>query len=174
MYIEQECTIVRHLALLYQNTTQNELASHQKSIDKIIDVNRSISQQVCNSCKSSSVIFGEFNGETVCTDCGIIILEKQMTLEKRIESKDMTGMPSSLVYPDKGLTTAITNQNTDAYGTWLNQVFYRVVLNSLSYHKIKKFRFWPGVMAEELNWTLLLMPDLKLRNDKDHFHCRAQ
>ena len=44
-----------------------------------------------------------------------------MTLEKGIESKDTTGMPSSLVYPDKGLTTTITNQNTDAYGTSLSQ-----------------------------------------------------
>jgi transcription initiation factor TFIIB len=60
-------------------------------------------------------------GETVCTDCGIVISEKQITLEKGTESKDTTGMPSSLVYPDKGLTTTITNQNTDAYGTSLSQ-----------------------------------------------------
>ena len=113
--------VIRHRASLYQNTVQIELPSHQKSIDKIVDVNRSISQQVCNSCKSTSVIFDEPKGETVCTDCGIVISEKQMTLEKGIESKDTTGMPSSLVYPDKGLTTVITNQNTDAYGTSLSQ-----------------------------------------------------
>ena len=113
--------VIRHRASLYQNTVQIELPSHQKSIDKIVDVNRSISQQVCNSCKSMSVIFDEPKGETVCTDCGIVISEKQMILEKGIESKDTTGMPSSLVYPDKGLTTVITNQNTDANGTSLSQ-----------------------------------------------------
>ncbi len=113
--------VIRHRASLYQNTVQIELPSHQKSIDKIVDVNRSISQQVCNSCKSTSVIFDEPKGETVCTDCGIVISEKHMTLEKGIESKDTTGMPSSLVYPDKGLTTVITNQNTDANGTSLSQ-----------------------------------------------------
>ena len=113
--------VTRHRASLYQNTVQIELPSHQKSIDKIIDVNRSISQQVCNSCKSMSVIFDEPKGETVCTDCGIVISEKQMTLEKGVESKDTTGMPSSLVYPDKGLNTVITNQNTDANGTSLSQ-----------------------------------------------------
>ncbi|MGA6989856.1 MAG: transcription initiation factor IIB [Nitrososphaeraceae archaeon] len=113
--------VIRHRASLYQNTVQIELPSHQKSIDKIVDVNRSISQQVCNSCKSMSVIFDEPKGETVCTDCGIVISEKHMTLEKGIESKDTTGMPSSLVYPDKGLNTVITNQNTDANGTSLSQ-----------------------------------------------------
>jgi len=110
----------KHLALLYQNLAQNDLPGQQK-LDKIVDAIRSISQQVCNSCKSMSVIFDEPKGETVCTDCGIVISEKQMTLEKGIESKDTTGMPSSLVYPDKGLTTTITNQNTDAYGTSLSQ-----------------------------------------------------
>ena len=110
----------KHLALLYQNPVQNDLPGQQK-LDKIVDANRSISQQVCNSCKSMSVIFDESKGEIVCTDCGIVISEKQMTLEKGIELKDTTGMPSSLVYPDKGLTTTITNQNTDAYGTSLSQ-----------------------------------------------------
>ena len=111
----------KHLALLYQNPAQNDLPGQQKLDKTVVDANRSISQQVCNSCKSMSVIFDEPKGETVCTDCGIVISEKQITLEKGTESKDTTGMPSSLVYPDKGLTTTITNQNTDAYGTSLSQ-----------------------------------------------------
>ena len=111
----------KHLALLYQNPVQNDLPGQQKLDKTVVDANRSISQQVCNPCKSMSVIFDEPKGETVCTDCGIVISEKQITLEKGTESKDTTGMPSSLVYPDKGLTTTITNQNTDAYGTSLNQ-----------------------------------------------------
>ena len=111
----------KHLALLYQNPAQSDLPGQQKLDKTVVDANRSISQQVCNPCKSMSVIFDEPKGETVCTDCGIVISEKQITLEKGTESKDTTGMPSSLVYPDKGLTTTITNQNTDAYGTSLSQ-----------------------------------------------------
>ena len=114
-------SLSKHLALLYQNPVQNDLPGQQKLDKTVVDANRSISQQVCNPCKSMSVIFDEPKGETVCTDCGIVISEKQITLEKGTESKDTTGMPSSLVYPDKGLTTTITNQNTDAYGTSLNQ-----------------------------------------------------
>ena len=110
----------KHLALLYQNHVPDDLTRQQKHVDKIADISRSISQQVCNSCKSMSVIFDELKGETVCTDCGIVISEKQMTLEKGIQPV-MIGRPSSLVYPDKGLTTIITNQNTDAYGTSLSQ-----------------------------------------------------
>jgi transcription initiation factor TFIIB len=111
----------KHLALLFQNDVPVDSAGQQKLVHEKVDVNRSIPQQVCKSCKSMSLVFDEPRGETVCTDCGIVISEKQMTLEKGIESIDTTGMPSSLVYPDKGLTTMITNQNTDAYGTSLNQ-----------------------------------------------------
>ena len=110
----------KHLALLYQNPAQNDLPGQQK-LDKIVDAIRSISQQVCNSCKSMSVIFDEPKGETVCTDCGIVISEKQMTLEKVSKTQEGSGMPFSLAYPDKGLSTVITSSNTDAYGTSLNQ-----------------------------------------------------
>jgi transcription initiation factor TFIIB len=44
-----------------------------------------------------------------------------MILVNGKESIDTTGMPSSLVYPDKGLNTVITNQNIDANGTSLSQ-----------------------------------------------------
>jgi transcription initiation factor TFIIB len=109
----------KHLALLYQNHVPNDVKGQLKLVDKI--VNRSNLQQVCNSCKSTSMIFDEPTGETVCIDCGIVISEKQMTLEKASKTQEGSGMPFSLAYPDKGLSTVITSSNTDAYGTSLNQ-----------------------------------------------------
>ncbi len=111
----------KYPTLLYHNHVPDNLTRQQKHVDKITDVSSPISQQVCKSCKSISVIFDEQKGETVCTDCGIVISEKQMILENGRESIDTTGMPSSLVYPDKGLNTVITNQNIDANGTSLSQ-----------------------------------------------------
>jgi transcription initiation factor TFIIB len=111
----------KRLALLHQNHVTNALTGQQKLVNKIVDVNRSISQQVCNSCESTSMIFDEPTGETVCSDCGIVISEKQMTLEKPLKTQEGSGMPFSLAYPDKGLSTIITYSNTDAYGTSLNQ-----------------------------------------------------
>jgi transcription initiation factor TFIIB len=67
------------------------------------------------------MIFDEPTGETVCSNCGIVISEKQMTLEKPLKTQERSGMPLSLAYPDKGLSTIITYSNTDAYGTSLNQ-----------------------------------------------------
>ena len=67
------------------------------------------------------MIFDGPTGETVCTDCGIVVSEKQMTFEKELKTQERSGMPFSLVYPDKGLSTVITTSNTDAYGTSLNQ-----------------------------------------------------
>ncbi len=111
----------KHLALLHQNHVPDDLTRQQNHVDRIADVSRSISLQVCNSCKSTSLIFDEPKGETVCTDCGIVILEKQMTLEKALKTQEGSGMPFSLAYPDKGLSTIIMHSNTDAYGTSLNQ-----------------------------------------------------
>jgi transcription initiation factor TFIIB len=111
----------KHLALLYQNHVPDDLTRQQKHVDRIADVSRSISFQVCNSCKSTSLIFDEPKGETVCTDCGIVILEKQITLEKAVITQEGSGMPSSLAYPDKGLSTIIMHSNTDANGTSLNR-----------------------------------------------------
>jgi hypothetical protein len=52
----------KHLALLYQNDVPNDVTGQQKLVDKIVDVNLYILQQVCNSCKSVSLIFDEPTG----------------------------------------------------------------------------------------------------------------
>lgn len=56
-----------------------------------------------------------------------------MALEKISKRQESSGTSSSLVYPDKGLSTVITNSNTDAYGTSLNQ--YQInSINKIRYY----------------------------------------
>jgi transcription initiation factor TFIIB len=110
----------KHLSLIYEKPLSNKVTDQQQSIaNRIVD--NSISQYACNLCKSSSIIFDELTGETVCSQCGTVASERQMTIEKELKTKERSGMPLSLVYPDKGLSTVITYSNTDANGTSLNQ-----------------------------------------------------
>jgi transcription initiation factor TFIIB len=75
----------------------------------------------CQSCKSSSMIFDGITGETICSHCATVISDRQTIVERDLYSKNEMGQPTSLIYPDKGLSTVITSSNTDAYGTSLNQ-----------------------------------------------------
>jgi transcription initiation factor TFIIB len=81
----------------------------------------SASKTICHLCRSNSTIFDELTGETICSHCAIVISDKQTTYENDHNLKSEMGQPTSLLFPDKGLSTVITNSNTDAYGTSLNQ-----------------------------------------------------
>jgi transcription initiation factor TFIIB len=111
----------KHLSLVYEKSFSNKVREQQQLVNGIVEVNESISQHVCNLCKSASIIFDESTGETVCSQCGTVASERQMTIEKELKTKERSRMPFSLVYPDKGLSTVITYSNTDAYGTSLSQ-----------------------------------------------------
>jgi transcription initiation factor TFIIB len=76
---------------------------------------------VCPSCKNGATIFDGLTGEIICTTCGTVVLDRQEMPTGDINAKNRSGMPSSLVFPDKGLSTIITYSNTDANGTVLNQ-----------------------------------------------------
>ena len=108
------------ISLLYQDHKQSHFTGQQRIVKEIVEVSKSASQPMCSSCRSKAVIFDDLTGEIVCTQCGMVISDRQMTLEKAFKSNDTTGMPFSLAYPDKGLSTVITNSNTDAAGTLLN------------------------------------------------------
>jgi transcription initiation factor TFIIB len=77
--------------------------------------------RVCPSCKNCATIFDGLTGEIICTTCGTVVLDRQEMPTGDINAKNRSGMPSSLVFPDKGLSTIITYSNTDANGTVLNQ-----------------------------------------------------
>ena len=81
----------------------------------------STSKTICHLCRSDSIIFDELTGETICSHCAIVISDKQTTFENDHKLKSEMGQPTSLVFPDKGLSTVITSSNTDANGTSLNQ-----------------------------------------------------
>lgn len=95
-----------------------------KSIKSSVDDEKysfSTSKIICHLCNSDSTIFDELTGETICSHCATVISDKQTSFENDHKWKSGMGQPSSLVYPDKGLSTVITHSNTDAYGTSLNQ-----------------------------------------------------
>jgi transcription initiation factor TFIIB len=77
--------------------------------------------RICPSCKSGATIFDGLTGEIICTTCGTVVVDRQEMPTGDINAKNRSGMPSSLVFPDKGLSTIITYSNTDANGTVLNQ-----------------------------------------------------
>jgi transcription initiation factor TFIIB len=76
----------------------------------------------CQSCRSTNlVICDELTGETICSKCATVISDRQTFFDDDPSLKKELGSPTSLIFPDKGLSTVITSSNTDAYGTLLNQ-----------------------------------------------------
>ena len=80
----------------------------------------------CSSCnKDKCTITDPDSGEVICSNCGIVILEKiedYIHSERRaysmeeIDNRSRTGAPTSLVLPDGGLSTTISKVNKDANG----------------------------------------------------------
>jgi transcription initiation factor TFIIB len=95
---------------------------------------------VCQTCNDSkAIIFDPETNETVCSSCGIVLRDNvQASPELRarkysqdIESKNRTGMPTSLAFHDMGLSTFISNSNIDANG---------VPISSDQISKVKRMR----------------------------------
>ena len=87
-----------------------EMDRQQNTLEVVTNARR------CPSCKSAETIFDGITGEIICTTCGTVVLDRQETPASDINAKNRSGMPSSLVFPDKGLSTIITYSNTDANG----------------------------------------------------------
>jgi transcription initiation factor TFIIB len=102
--------------ILYESPTNTVQAREQQNALEVIS-----SSRTCPSCDSGATIFDGLTGEIICTTCGTVVLDKQEMPVSDINAKNRSGMPSSLVFPDKGLSTIITYSNTDANGTVLNQ-----------------------------------------------------
>jgi transcription initiation factor TFIIB len=95
-----------------------------------------LSTELCSSCKLNSVINDLSTGETVCSNCGTVISERYEVIDKDLKATNQVNMPSSLTFPDKGLSTVIINANTDASGTSLNQDQITSVNRIRKFHKI--------------------------------------
>jgi transcription initiation factor TFIIB len=98
--------------------------------------------RTCPSCKSESTIFDGLTAEIICTSCGRVVVDKQETPTGDINEKSRSGMPTSLVFPDKGLSTVITFSNTDANGTNLNRE---------QITKINKIRYLDKILGNNKN-----------------------
>ncbi len=85
---------------------------HQRLIDK------------CPECGGANLIHDYDTGETICGDCGLVIHEQMMdkgpewrafTQEEKA-SRSRVGVPTSYSIHDKGLSTAISQIDRDAFG----------------------------------------------------------
>ena len=84
-------------------------------------------RQVCPEC-GGSVVADEARGETVCSDCGLIIDEDSIDRgpewrafdSAERDRKSRVGAPTTNLMHDKGLSTNIGWQNKDAYGNSLS------------------------------------------------------
>lgn len=95
--------------------------------DEIMSKKESKSQQLvdtCPECSGSNLIHDYDTGETVCGGCGLVVQEQ--TLDKGPEwraftqeekaSRSRVGVPTSYSVHDKGLSTAISQVDRDAFG----------------------------------------------------------
>ena len=86
---------------------------------------------ICKACyKSADVITDAESGETICTNCGMVISNdkslQQITSERRasdanqMRDRSRVGMPMTLTRHDKGLSTVIGRPDKDARGQGLD------------------------------------------------------
>ena len=97
-------------------------------------------RQVCPEC-GGSVVADEARGETVCSDCGLIIDEDSIDRgpewrafdSAERDRKSRVGAPTTNLMHDKGLSTNIGWQNKDAYGN---------ALSSRQREQMQRLRTW--------------------------------
>jgi transcription initiation factor TFIIB len=85
----------------------------------------------CPECGSTDIYEDEARGEKICKECGIVIEERAIDLgpEYRVfdDNKDVirTGLPPSLRFADKGLSTKVSRGWRDARGKKLSPTALR-------------------------------------------------
>jgi transcription initiation factor TFIIIB Brf1 subunit/transcription initiation factor TFIIB len=97
---------------------------------------------ICTSCRSQAVITDPESGETICSNCGMVIFdrtddivhqEKHAYTFEEIDKNARIGPPSSLARHDKGLSTVIGRSDKDAGG--------QKIVNSM-YSSFERLRTW--------------------------------
>jgi transcription initiation factor TFIIB len=95
----------------------------------------------CPECGSDTIVTDDVHGEVVCDDCGFIVKDDQIDTgpewsaftQREAEEKSRVGAPLTQTMHDKGLTTKIHWQDTDAHGR---------TLSSKKRSKLKRLRTW--------------------------------
>ena len=98
------------------------------------------SEHVCPEC-GGTLVSDESHGETVCTDCGLVVDEGSIDRgpewrafdSAERDRKSRVGAPTTNLMHDKGLSTNIGWQNKDAYGN---------SLSSTQRQKMQRLRTW--------------------------------
>ncbi len=80
--------------------------------------------EVCPECTSKNLVHDYDTGETICGDCGLVLYEQMMDkgpewrafTQQEKASRSRVGMPTSYSIHDKGLSTAISQVDRDAFG----------------------------------------------------------
>ena len=84
--------------------------------------------ETCPECKSNNLVHDYDTGETICADCGLVLFEQMIdkgpewrafTMQEKA-SRSRVGSPSTYSVHDKGLSTAISQIDRDAYGRKLS------------------------------------------------------
>ena len=78
----------------------------------------------CPECGEQNLVHDYDTGETVCGDCGLVLYEQMLDkgpewrafTQQEKASRSRVGGPSSYSVHDKGLSTAISQVDRDAYG----------------------------------------------------------
>ena len=77
----------------------------------------------CPECKNSELIKDVKRGEVICSNCGLVIEEKEIdggpewrSFDAEQEKRRRTGSPMTYTVHDKGLSTIISWDNRDSYG----------------------------------------------------------
>lgn len=101
------------------------------------------SNLVCKECGSTELIRDYTRGESICSNCGLVITDHMLdsgpewraftTEEKNQRSR--VGAPTTFRMPDKGLSTMIGKQNTDSFGKKLSAKRRRLM------YRLRKWNF---------------------------------
>ena len=103
---------VRKMSITQMSTCNEVPKINQHLVDK------------CPECASKNLVHDYDSGETICGDCGLVLYEQMMdkgpewrafTQEEKT-SRSRVGMPTSYSIHDKGLSTAISQVDRDAFG----------------------------------------------------------
>ena len=113
--------------------------THEDSVSSEREVERE-DEQTCPEC-GGSLVSDEEHGETVCTECGLVVEENEIDPgpewrafdAREKDQKSRVGAPTTRMMHDKGLSTNIGWQDRDAYGR---------ALSSRQRRKMQRLRTW--------------------------------
>ena len=116
------------------------LRSHERATQQETNVDEQEETHVCPEC-GGSLRSDSGRGETVCTDCGLVVQEDEIDPgpewrafdAKEKDQKSRVGAPTTNTMHDKGLSTNIDWRDRDAYGN---------SLSSNQRQKMQRLRKW--------------------------------